>query len=297
MLLRREGTYFSRIEHGSHKVVADSNGFEVFWPSGPKLYNSARQTIMAVFNGQEVVDKSCKDPGLTFDRYFKDNRAQPEPVSIMDIIKSRNSTGITVSSPGIIIRGGEELSIEEPELGIDLNVYHKDVRRLFYAGFSRRVVRMGYNPEEVLQEIYKGILIRNNGKCPHDPRKSSLGHYVHMVAGCIISNYNRKHSRIRNNEWMGGKNEDNEIVDLAITSIPTPSTQFDHSTLTELSKKVSEATSAKVGLEVGLVGQILSMVSEGKTKSEISFSTGLNPNKVSRVVRTIRKTASELYRR
>ena len=294
MLLRREGVYFSRIEHGSHKVVADSTGFKVFWPSGPTLYRSARQTIMAVVNGRKVVDKSCKDPCLTFDRYFKGGN-QPLSTSVLDVISSH--AALSVPAPTIIIKGGEELSIEGPELGIDLNVYHKDVRRLFYAGFSKRVARMGYDPEEVLQEIYKGILIRNNGKCPHDPRKSSLGHYVHMVAGCIISNYNRKHSRIRNHEWLGSKNEDNEIVDFAISSIPTPATQFSHSMLTDLSSKVSNKVSKKSSMDSDTVDQILVMVSEGHTKAEISAATGVAPNRVSRIIRAIRHNALDSYKR
>lgn len=83
-------------------------------------------------------------------------------------------------------------------LGIDLNRYWKDVRKIFYKGFSRKVLRAGYNPEEVLQEIYIGILKRNQGKCPWDPEKSSLGHYVWMVCQCIIANYFRKGSKSQN---------------------------------------------------------------------------------------------------
>jgi hypothetical protein len=71
---------------------------------------------------------------------------------------------------------------------------------LFFAGFGHRVIRHGYDPEEVLQEVYRGLLVRNKGKCPFDARKSSFGHYVHMVSECILNNYHRKQSRHREKE-------------------------------------------------------------------------------------------------
>jgi len=85
-------------------------------------------------------------------------------------------------------------------VGIDLAVRGIEVRKLLYAGFGLRMARAGYDPEEVLQEVYRGILVRNRGKCPFDVRKSSFGHYVHMVIECILSNYHRRESRRRDAE-------------------------------------------------------------------------------------------------
>jgi DNA-directed RNA polymerase specialized sigma24 family protein len=72
-----------------------------------------------------------------------------------------------------------------------------------YAGFGLRIARAGYDPEEVLQEVYRGILVRNQGKCPFDRRKSSFGHYVHMVIECVLNNYHRKEQRKQRHEVMG----------------------------------------------------------------------------------------------
>jgi len=85
-------------------------------------------------------------------------------------------------------------------VGIDLAVRGIEVRKLLYAGFGLRMARAGYDPEEVLQEVYRGLLVRNRGKCPFDVRKSSFGHYVHMVIECILSNYHRRESRRRESE-------------------------------------------------------------------------------------------------
>jgi DNA-directed RNA polymerase specialized sigma24 family protein len=85
-------------------------------------------------------------------------------------------------------------------LGIDLSRRGVEVRRLLHAGFGIRMARAGYDPEDVLQEVYRGILVRNRGKCPFDVRKSSFGHYVHMVIECVLSNYHRRESRHRTAE-------------------------------------------------------------------------------------------------
>ena len=80
-------------------------------------------------------------------------------------------------------------------LGIDLEKRGIEVRKLFYAAFARGLAKDGYDPEEALQEVYRGLLARNLGTCPFDVRKSSFGHYVHIVARCVLANYIRKEKR------------------------------------------------------------------------------------------------------
>lgn len=79
--------------------------------------------------------------------------------------------------------------------GIDLTARGHEVRKLFYAAFARGLVKDGYNPEDALQEVYRGLLVRNKGRCPFDVKKSSFGHYVHIVARCVLGNYIRKEKR------------------------------------------------------------------------------------------------------
>lgn len=86
------------------------------------------------------------------------------------------------------------------ELGIDLIKRGHEVRKLFFAAFARGLVKDGYDPEDVLQEIYRGLLARNKGTCPFDVKKSSFGHYVHIVSRCVIANYVRKEQRRRAHE-------------------------------------------------------------------------------------------------
>ena len=84
--------------------------------------------------------------------------------------------------------------------GIDLSRRGVEVRRLLHAGFGLWMSRAGYDPDDVLQEVYRGILVRNRGRCPFDVRRSSFGHYVHMVIGCVLSNYHRREGRHRTAE-------------------------------------------------------------------------------------------------
>ena len=89
------------------------------------------------------------------------------------------------------------------ETGIDMARRAHEVRKLFYAGgFTRTLIRDGIDPEDFLQEVYRGLLTRNDGKCPWDHRKSSFGHYVHIVMRCVLSNYLRKHRRTSSMELV-----------------------------------------------------------------------------------------------
>lgn len=81
-------------------------------------------------------------------------------------------------------------------LGIDLAARSGEVKKLFYAGgFTGTLQREGIDPEDFLQEVYRGLLRRNTGTCPWDAKKSSFGHYVHIVMSCVLSNYLRKDRR------------------------------------------------------------------------------------------------------
>ncbi len=90
-------------------------------------------------------------------------------------------------------------------LGIDLAARAHEVKKLFYASsICWSVQREGIDAEEFLQEIYRGLLARNQGTCPWDASKSSFGHYVHIVMLCVLSNYLRKDRRRTSVEELTG---------------------------------------------------------------------------------------------
>ena len=70
------------------------------------------------------------------------------------------------------------------------------------------------DPEDVLQEVYKGILIRNRGKCPFDAQKSAFSTYVVMVSKCVTINYINKAKKKAQREVFGKEDSaEEEIVE------------------------------------------------------------------------------------
>jgi hypothetical protein len=101
-------------------------------------------------------------------------------------------------------------------LGIDLELRGHEVRKLFYAGgFTGVLVREGIDPDEFLQEVYRGILARNKGTCPWDYKKSSFGHYVHIIIRCVLSNYLRRERLRGTRETV---TDDGEIPNSGLTA-------------------------------------------------------------------------------
>lgn len=86
--------------------------------------------------------------------------------------------------------------IEAPAIlvprGIDFSLKYKDIEKLLRAGFMGKILAAGFEFKDVLQEVYMGLLVRNQGECPWDPSKGSFSHYVWMCIDSILTNYHRK---------------------------------------------------------------------------------------------------------
>ena len=89
--------------------------------------------------------------------------------------------------------------------GIDLAARNGEVAKLLYAGFHGWILSSGYEFEDVLQEVYRKILVSNAGRSPWSPQKSTFGHYVHMVCRSALSNFHRKARRVSSREQLGVK--------------------------------------------------------------------------------------------
>lgn len=159
--------YYTKEKHGSLPLTVLRDGFLL----GNRIYETEKSLF------EELYGKGTR---MSLKRYF------PKPI----LEPSVDLAQFIVDECGV-------------RKGIDLENRANEVRKLFYAGFGARCVASGYNPEDVLQEIYKGLIARNRGICPFDPRKSTFGHYVHMVCGCIIANYHRKARKTRDHESVG----------------------------------------------------------------------------------------------
>jgi hypothetical protein len=283
-------------------------------------FKSARQLLIAVTGHPEARH-------WTFDRYFKTGRfapALPMPAkTVIELLGGRAPTGITVTpfepvrgrrvvtATRVPVAGNEPaltvLELFEPlqvderivvdpgvSLGIDLAERGHEVAKLLFAGYGRRIHSAGYNPDDVLQEVFKGILIRNKGRCPFDPRKASFGHYVHMVCLCVLSNYHRKQSRRRSKETVGALgwvNGDLTSVDVAsggaLLPPQPPLLLNDRQALDDLATYIGD-TRVGQSFDGQLAINILPLVSEGYGRSEIADLIGARKSVVSRALKVIR---------
>jgi hypothetical protein len=323
---------YARHEHGGHRVVRDTQGggITVHWPHGPTTYPSVRQTLAALVSGSPTPTKGVRVPHRTFDTYF---RLRPT-VPILDVFAlfaplpevplTAHPVPNFLTEPGAAL-DENLLSVHVPSArkprtaraprvapaprevwdgnGIDLVNRGHEVRKLFYAGFFGRVARYGYDPEEVLQEVYAGLLVRNRGKCPFDPKKSSFGHYVHMVCECIISNYHRKHNRHAQAEQFGYTDLDGNEVDVAGTDLASVEADQEEAlgyerALASLGERLHEAAcSVETSADMALVGRCLPLLSEGMTRLEVANHLvkhdGLHRARVLQAVDFIRSVAGE----
>lgn len=191
-----------------------------------------------------------------------------------------------------------ESKARQAGLGIDLHTRGHEVRKLFYAGFGRRVARSGFDPEEVLQEIFRGILARNNGKCPFDATKSSFGHYVHMVIECILNNYHRKEMRRSDKEIVGSWNpltEESEDVAVSAANLSNEhSYTGDTGDVTDLRLSIERIPDnpviAMTDQERSDARHVIPLLMVGKGKRDVAKETGISLSRVSQVVCIIRDT-------
>ena len=317
---RANGLLYSRWRDGADKVILKPDGDFILTPraGGPsQTFTSARQLLIAITGHPNARN-------WTFDRYFKTGRHAPTltlahnlpPEPVFDLF---GSDDLVTSTSGPLIETSPALTISEvpnfepkPDtsfitssepLGIDLVNRSHEVAKLFYAGFGQRVYAAGYEPEDVLQEVYKGLLSRNKGTCPWDSRKSSFGHYVHMVCGCIVANYHRKMTRRRAVEQVGAPGFDHgdlTSVDVAssasLLSDPTGSQEPCQTQSLEVNDLVAyiKADSRIQQTRDGQVAlRLLPYVDGGYTRAELSDLAGVSMTLVSRAMALIRLVAAD----
>lgn len=171
-------------------------------------------------------------------------------------------------------------------LGIDLQARGTEVRKLFYAAFARGLVKDGYDPEEVLQEVYRGLLARNLGKCPFDPKKSSFGHYVHIVARCVIANLIRKERRRAAHEIGESRLNRDALKErgagFSIEESPDlrTGTRLEPGSLEELSRSISVTTHSNLEMVEGA----LRLLAEGQPRRAVCESLSVESAWLDRVL-------------
>lgn len=197
---------------------------------------------------------------------------------------------------------GRLLDRAEGRVGIDLGAASRrgggaktradEVRKLLWAGFAGKMLAGGYDPEDVLQEVYRGLLVRDRGRCPFDARKSTFGHYVHMVAGCILTNYHRKQARRvdRGATSLDGDDRD-DLGRYGTQAIWSGSDAGDRMAMESLARWLEGTRDESA--EGSLGRRVLPLVASGHTRAEIAEEAGVRPAMVSRALTWLRRAAAE----
>jgi DNA-directed RNA polymerase specialized sigma24 family protein len=155
--------------------------------------------------------------------------------------------------------------------------------------------------EDILQEVFKGILTRNKGRCPWDPQKSSFGHYVHMVCGCVLLNLQKKQKRRGEKEIIGVRKFSNNMWQWQDAA-----ESFESSYEISREQEEFEIEESMEDLRIWLEGRedsrktdnriarkIIPLLCQGYKRSEIANSLGMDPGKVSRGLHYLRSVTSE----
>lgn len=104
-------------------------------------------------------------------------------------------------------------SLKKP--GVDLNnpAQRGLVEKIFWRRWAPQVRAAGLDPDDCLQQVYLGILARNQGKRPWDPSISSLSNYSYIVIRSVVRNQVDSHKRARRRGWTCGAEEDASLWD------------------------------------------------------------------------------------
>ena len=171
---------------------------------------------------------------------------------------------------------------ESVKLGIDLSEKHIEVKKLFYKYCGKMCLDTHCDAEEVLMEVYKGILIRNRGTCPFDAKKSAFSTYVIMVSRCVTANYINKKRR-RSEKEVVGVEDTIENTDYAIAH-SCKSEDYDTKILIDDIRK-------------HLTGNLLDIFNDlllGHNVSHISRRRGLDSRKIKLHIEKIKRLLTPL---
>jgi len=282
-------------------------GYEVLGDKGSKKTFTTAQGLLAELTGHPT------GRHWSLERYFRLEETGVGQANVLDLFPPSTVNDRILSPlarPLISLRNSPALSVPSAPMaapvsvvmtgpqGIDLLNRSHEVRKLLFAGYGRRIFAGGYNPDDVLQEVYQGLLVRNQGKCPWDPSKGSFGHYVHMVCGCVFSNMGRKQRRRDKMEQVGLsclRDGEFKSMDVAeVTNIPAPETAENKEAALEgaaadLTRYILDH--AKTGDPVYLAIAILPHVHAGEARKDIAERVGVSMPALSRAISYLRKSS------
>jgi len=154
--------------------------------------------------------------------------------------------------------------VDAPGLDLDDPEVWRTARRLYWRSFSRRVLRVGLDPEDVWQDVAVGIIRRQKGASKWDPSRSGMVHYLWIVIGSLVSHCIESHLARQKHvrPWIPSLEDDDMVEDPALARAEAPE-DFGLRDLEELAEGA------------GVPVDVLVAVAEGMTAREAVQATGL----------------------
>lgn len=195
---------YTRYEHGNHPVDVHEElhdqgmtrrRFDLHLPDGNRIeFASTASLLRHVYSGHHN--------NVPFTRYFRIEPPRVVVADVADVLAYAMPTSVAV------------------QFGIDLAKRGIEVRRILFARFGAKIAAMGYEPKEVLSEVYRKIVVSNLGTHPFDPRKAGFGHYVYIVCNSALLNFRKKEERRKRKVQTGiAVFEDNRRVILDVGEV------------------------------------------------------------------------------
>lgn len=150
--------------------------------------------------------------------------------------------------------------------GLDLQRWWPDLQRIVVGKYGAWIRREGLDPDDVVQEVARRVLVANSGRNPYDPRRCSPAVYLLIQARSAIG-----HLAERRRRW-----DQEEHVEL------WPEQLTEDDTLDRLTEELTP-----VPEERGVVRLYL----EGHRVAEIVALTGIRRRAVSAVIQGTRARA------
>lgn len=321
MLAAPHEVLFSRAAHGSIPVRVHPPQRRGWSGTYERLSNVDGEVQATYYSAKALIADLTRNPrhGYSFDRYFNLRQRTPVPTppaggGVLDLFRPPLgfTEAITVVVTQPLLPAVVPITVlvpKQPELGIDLVKRGHEVRKLMFAGFGTRIATHGYDPEEVLQEVFRGILARNVGKCPFDATKSSFGHYVFMVIECILNNFHRKESRRRSMEQVGvvaprSMREDSEasggMVDAALLAEKTLVNRGDYvppdggmpSAIRKLTDHLIRKAASGAAIDP-LSLDVARLLADGNTRMEIARALKVKQARVTLVISSLQEHTAD----
>jgi hypothetical protein len=272
--------YFRVGRFGSPKDTAHPNIFDLFAPQ------MRERPIVLPEPARPVSRKKCPPEA---GRWYKPAPEEPSTLTFFSSI-SVEGAGEPVPKPGGLCIAPVHA------VGVDLEHRFLEVKKLVCKGFAGTIMRYGYDFDEIFQEVYRGLLARDRGKGKFDQTRSSFGHYIYMVTGCIIANYRRKMMRTVDREYLGLRGPDGEPIDASHFARATAEAPDESAgmalALESLSRSLSMAGTEPDGSlrdEARVALLALPFVKQGYVRGEIARILGIEPPRVAKALSFLRR--------